>query len=125
MAVKGIHHISMKCTRSELEAVLSLYRDILGLKVAREWKDGIMLDAGNCLIEIFTTGGNNREVGAVRHFAFAVDDIDALIAQVRSAGFEVFVEPKDICIPSEPPLLARVAFFFGALGEEIELFCER
>lgn len=123
--VKGIHHISMKCTCDELERVLLLYVDILGLSVVREWADGIMLDAGNCLIEIFTVGGGSREVGAIRHLAFAVDDVDGMIEKVRSAGFDVFKEPGDICIPSEPPLPARMAFFYGALGEQIELFCEK
>ena len=85
--VKGIHHISMKCTRDELERVLQLYVGILGLSVVRKWADGIMLDAGNCLIEIFTKGGGIREVGAIRHLAFAVDDVDGMIEKVRSAGF--------------------------------------
>ena len=124
--VKGIHHVSLKCHGGEeLARVRELYADILGLSVKREWKDGIMFDAGNCLIEIFTNGEGIKETGAVRHFAFAVDDVDNMIGKVRAAGFEVFVEPKDICIPSAPPLPARMAFFYGALGEQIELFCEK
>ena len=124
--VKGIHHISLKCHGGEeLAAVKGLYSDILGLSVKREWKDGIMFDAGNCLIEVFTNGEGVKTTGAVQHFAFAVEDVDGMIEKVRSAGYEVFKGPKDICIPSKPPLPARMAFFYGALGEEIELFCEK
>ncbi len=124
--IKGIHHISLKCHGGdELEKVRELYSGILGLEVKREWCDGVMFDAGNCLIEVFTNGEGIKETGAVRHFAFAVDDVDTIIESVREAGYEVFKEPSDICIPSDPPLPARMAFFYGALGEEIELFCEK
>lgn len=34
----------------------------------------------------------------------------------------MFVEPKDIVIPSEPEYKARIAFGRGPLGEEIEFF---
>lgn len=38
---------------------------------------------------------------------------------------EVFVEPKDIEIQSDPRFPARIAFCRGPLGEEIEFFCEK
>lgn len=43
---------------------------------------------------------------------------------VRAAGYEVFVEPKDIEIASEIPFPARIAFCRGPVGEEIEFFHE-
>ena len=45
--------------------------------------------------------------------------------KLKAAGYEVFVEPKDIVIPSEPEYKARIAFGRGPLGEEIEFFQER
>ncbi len=124
--ISGIHHISMNCEKgAEYEKVLQFYRDILGMELIREWENGGMLSAGNVLLEVFTTGGGIKEKGAIRHIAFAVEDTDACAEAVRQAGYEVFVEPKEVEIPSTPPLYARVAFCKGVLGEEVEFFCER
>ena len=50
--------------------------------------------------------------------AFVNDDIDKTVADVKSAGYEVFVEPKDITVPFN----AKIAFCFGPLGEQVEFF---
>ena len=123
--VNGIHHVSMKCTKEELDRVTDFYYRILGLEIVRRWADGVMFTAGNELIEIFSTATEKNGMGVIRHFAFATDDVDACVEAVRNAGYEVITGPKDIVIPSEPELAARMAFCFGPLGEEIEFFCER
>ena len=124
--IKGIHHVSMKCSsQEEYEKTIHFYKDILGLPVKRSWNAGIMLDTGAGLIEIFNDGEEKLDKGVIRHFAFAVDDADRCIDTVRKAGYEVFVEPKDVVIASMPPLPARVAFCYGPLGEEIEFFAEK
>mgnify|MGYP004652540065 FL=1 len=64
-------------------------------------------------------------IKGIHHVSFAVDDADQCIDVVRKAGYEVFVEPKDVVIASMPPLQARVAFCYGPLGEEIEFFAEK
>ena len=53
------------------------------------------------------------------------DDVDEIIDKVKAAGYEVFVEPNDKVILSEPEYPIRMAFCFGPLGEQIEFFCER
>ena len=124
--IKGIHHVSMKCSnQEEYEKTIHFYKDILGLPVKRSWNVGIMLDTGAGLIEIFNDGEEKLDKGVIRHFAFDVDDADQCIDVVRKAGYEVFVEPKDVVIASMPPLPARVAFCYGPLGEEIEFFVEK
>ena len=124
--IKGIHHVSMKCSnQEEYEKTIHFYKDILGLQVKRSWNAGIMLDTGAGLIEIFNDGEEKLDKGVIHHFAFAVDDADQCIDVVRKAGYEVFVEPKDVVIASMPPLPARVAFCYGPLGEEIEFFVEK
>ena len=51
MAVHGIHHVSMKCGSPEnLPAVKAFYCDLLGLKVVREWPEGIMIGTGAGMI---------------------------------------------------------------------------
>ena len=47
------------------------------------------------------------------------------IQEIRESGYEVFIEPKDIVIRSEPELNARMAFCYGPLGEQVEFYMER
>ena len=86
---------------------------------------GIMFDTGNGIVEIFNDGDGALDKGVIRHFAFATDDVDACVEAVKAAGYEVFIEPKDIEIASIPAFPARIAFCKGPLGEEIELFQEK
>ncbi len=123
--ITGIHHVSMKCASAEeLERAAAFYTGVLGLTVKRRWSAGILLDTGCGYIEIFSTGEGSRETGAVRHFALAVDDVDAYMAKARAAGCELLTGPKDIEMDSAPPFRARMGFCRGPLGEQIEFFME-
>ena len=124
--IKGIHHISMKCgTEEELVKVREFYIELLGLKIVREWADGMMIDTGNGLLEIFTNAEGTRALGAIRHLALLTDDVDEIASKVKTAGYEVFIEPNDKIIESNPPYPIRMAFCYGPLGEQIEFFMER
>ena len=124
--IKGIHHISMKCnTEEELNRVKDFYISILGLEIIREWPEGIMIDTGNGYIEIFTNADGEHRLGSIRHFALLTDDVDTIAEKVKAAGYEVFVEPVDKVIDSDPKYPIRMAFCFGPLGEQVEFFCER
>ncbi len=80
--VKGLHHVSMKCSSmEEYEKTVDFYKNI-------------------------------------------TDDVDACVDAVKKAGYEVFIEPKNIEIASMPVFPARIAFCRGPLGEEIEFFQE-
>ncbi len=124
--IKGIHHISMKCgTSEELSRLKEFYIQILGLRICREWSDGIMIDTGNGLIEVFTNAEGEHQLGVIRHIALLTDDVDSMAEKVRSAGYEVFVEPNDKDIDSDPVYRIRMAFCYGPLGEQIEFYSER
>ena len=124
--IKGIHHVALKCCgNEEYEKTAGFYRDVLGLETARVWAGGTMFDTGSGLIEIFNTDEAPLPQGVIRHFALAAEDVDACAAAVSAAGYEVFVAPKNVSIPSEPAFPARIAFCKGPLGEEIEFFQER
>ena len=124
--ITGVHHIAMKCgTTEEVERVKDFYINTLGMSIRREWPDGIMIDTGNCLLEIFTNGDGVKELGALRHIAFATDDVDEIIRLVKDAGYEVFIEPTDKEMQSNPAYPFRMAFCYGPLGEEVEFFCEK
>lgn len=128
--IKGIHHVALKCKDiPTYEQALELYRDVLGMPVVRTWdKEGCpiaMLDTGAGYIELFSNGGCQLPGGVYAHLALATDDPDTLIEKVRKAGYEVFIEPKDVDLPSKPPFPIRIAFFYGPAGEEVEFFKER
>lgn len=124
--IKGLHHISLKCgTKEEFEKAKDFYLNILGFKVVREWPEGIMIDFGNGQLEIFNNGEGIKTKGALRHIAFSTDDVDEMAKKVKDAGYEVFIEPKEVTMRSEPEFHARMSFCFGPLGEEIEFFMER
>lgn len=124
--IKGLHHISMKCgTEEELAKVKEFYVDLLGLKICRTWPEGLMIDTGNGFIEVFTNAEGIHQLGAIRHLALLTDNVDELAEKVKKAGYEVFIEPNDKVIRSEPKYKIRMAFCFGPLGEQVEFFCER
>ena len=124
--IKGIHHISMKCgTAEELSKVREFYIELLGLKIIREWQEGLMSDTGNGLLEIFTNAEGTHSPGAIRHMALLTDDVDEIAAKIKKAGYEVFIEPNDKVIASNPPYPIRMAFCYGPLGEQVEFFMER
>jgi glyoxylase I family protein len=123
--ILGLHHISLKCgTTEEFEKTKSFYLEVLGFKLVREWPEGCMIDFGNGMLEIFSNGSGIKTKGALRHMAFATDDVDGLVRRVKEVGYEVFIDPNNIVIGSVPEYPARMAFCFGPLGEEIEFFQE-
>lgn len=123
--IKGIHHISMKCkNEEEYKKVRRFYVDILKLSVIKECDACILLDTGAGIVEIFRDGTESLEKGIIRHFAFAVDDVKACVDAVESAGYEVFIAPKNVQIGGDSAYSATIAFCYGPLGEEIEFFCQ-
>ena len=124
--IKGIHHISMKCgTAEELAKVREFYIELLGLEVIREWAEGMMIDTGNGLLEIFTNADGTHCLGAIRHMALLTDDVDEIATKVKAAGYVLFIEPNDRDIPSDPVYPIRMAFCYGPLGEQVEFYMER
>lgn len=127
--IHGVHHIAIKYRGIEQfnEAIL-FYSDVLGLPVIRRWGEGAasvaLIDTGSGYLELFA---NNQDLdqGLINHIAFAVDHVDEMIETVRSKGYAVTMEPKDMLFPSDPPYAVRIAFCEGPGGEKVEFFKER
>lgn len=125
--ISGFHHVSMKCRKGdEFRRVLHFYTEVLQLPVLRTWggeePDGVMFDLGNGAIELFCNRKEDAPTGIIRHIALETRDIDACVQRVKDAGYEVFIGPRPLLIPSQPPVQAQIAFCFGPLGEQIEFF---
>lgn len=126
--IKGIHHIALKSNGlEEFETLVHFYHDILEMPIIRTWGEGMnqgmMLDTGAGILELFPNAEDRPGQGALRHLALAADDVDGCIEAVRAEGYEVTTEPKDINIGGNYP--ARIAFCIGPVGEEVEFFCEK
>ena len=58
----------------------------------------------------------------LEHPSYSSFSMNELAAKVEAAGYDVFIKPKDIVIPSNPEFHVRMSFFYGPLGEQVELF---
>ena len=129
--ITGIHHVALRANGlDKYNECKAFYGDLLGLTFVREWQDAggpaCMFTTGNGIVEIFSDAEGPRALGPTDHAAFATADPDACIEAVRAAGYEVTMEPKDIDVKTETtPLVARIAFCLGPIGESIEFFYEK
>ena len=89
--IKQLAHICINS--SDLSLTKRFYTEALGLDLGFEFeKDGqpfgFYIKAGNAtFIEVFK--GDPGQVGNINHVAIQVTDLDSLITQIRSAGFDV------------------------------------
>jgi catechol 2,3-dioxygenase-like lactoylglutathione lyase family enzyme len=88
MQPRAIDHVSVNVP--DPEVALRFYVDVLGLTARTDRPDfgfgGAWLDAGAQQVHLIQ-GEAPSNVG--QHFALAVDDLDAVIAELRTRGLEV------------------------------------
>jgi catechol 2,3-dioxygenase-like lactoylglutathione lyase family enzyme len=108
----AVHHVSINV--DDVEAARRFYVDVLGMTERSDRPafsfDGAWLDAGDQqlhLIEAEVPPGNGQ------HFAIRVDDLDAVVAELRGKGIEVS-DPK-------PVATSRQAFVSDPCGNLVEL----
>jgi glyoxylase I family protein len=122
----GFHHISMHV--SDLDASINFYTKGLGFRLSFEWGVGdrrtVLLDTGDGNYLEISAGESDgfNPNGLLRHFAFRSDNCDKAIEAAREVGAIVTVEPRDVVLPSDPPMPIRIAFCKGPDGELIEFF---
>jgi len=126
----GFHHVAIKV--ADFEGTVRFYTEGLGFTVATRWGEGdgraVLLDTGDGnYFEIFAGGRPATEArpGPIQHVALRSSDVDGAIARARAAGAQVTMEPKDVAIPSDPPVPVRIAFCKAPGGETLEFFCHR
>lgn len=123
--IKAVHHVSLRAHGSEQFAkAISFYTELLGFRQVRSWGNGrgTMLDAGNCILELMSTGPDEDQDGHWSHIAFAVTDLEQMTEKIRQAGYPITKEPTKLCLGDDYPIF--ISFCRGPLGEEIEFFQE-
>ena len=122
----GFHHVAIKVARFD-EAV-RLYTEGLGFTRKAVWGEGddrgTLLDTGDGnYLEIFAGGleaaGDHPRIF---HFALRTTDTDAAHAVALAAGAVETMAPKDVVIPSTPPIPIRISFVRTPTGESVEFF---
>lgn len=112
MRPSAIHHVSINV--SDAEACTAFYTAVLGGELRTDRPDfgfgGAWIDFGPTQVHLI-----EAEVppNHGQHFALAVDDLDATVAELRAAGVHVG-DPK-------PVGSARQAFLTDPSGNAIEL----
>ena len=110
----GVHHVSLNV--ADVDAACHFYEEVLGLtRIERPdfGFPGAWFDTGGGQIHLLEVGDHTAPDG--QHFAFRVDDIDAVHADLVAKGIDV----------SEPsagfPGAGRQAFLKDPSGNLIEL----
>jgi glyoxylase I family protein len=88
MQPAGLHHVSLMVP--DVEAGLAFYVGVLGLSVRADRPDfgigGAWLDCGGQQVHLVEGSPPNR---AGQHFAMRVDDLDAVVTELRAGGYDV------------------------------------
>jgi methylmalonyl-CoA/ethylmalonyl-CoA epimerase len=88
---------------SDLDAAVALYEDTFGMPVAHretvesQGVEAVLMDVGDGHVELLRALSPDTAVGkflekrgeGLHHVAYAVDDIDAVLDELRSAGVEL------------------------------------
>ncbi len=123
--ITGVHHIAVFPTADKYNETVDFYTKLLGFPVTQSWGEGeqkcLMVSCGdNSCMEIIPSEKEHGKDGPLVHVAFwCGDGLDGIVEDVRRAGYTVRVEPQEVELCGKT---VRNAFFYGPLGEEIELF---
>jgi catechol 2,3-dioxygenase-like lactoylglutathione lyase family enzyme len=114
-----------KIPASDLERARRFYREQLGLEPVEERRGGLRYVCGTSEFHVFASSG--AASGEATQLGFEVDDIDAVVAELRARGvrFETFdaggfdVTDQIVTVPDHYPSKGtgeRGAFFYDSEG---------
>jgi catechol 2,3-dioxygenase-like lactoylglutathione lyase family enzyme len=112
MTPTGIHHVSINVT--DTTSAVEFYTSVLGLTVRDDRPDfsfaGAWLDLAGQLVHLLEI---DMPDDRGQHFAIGVDDIDAVVAEIRGRGVTIS-DPK-------PVGSGRQSFLHDPSGNLVEL----
>ena len=108
----AVHHVSLNV--GDVDEAISFYVDVLGLSVRDDRPDfgigGAWLDAGGQQVHLIESEPPSARG---QHFALLVDDLDAVVSDLRSRGVTVS--------DASPVGTGRQAFLNDPAGNLVEL----
>ena len=113
MKLAGVHHVSLNV--DDAEKTGRFYIDVLGLEELPRPNlgfPGYWLRSGNQEIHLIQVNDHRKPGG--EHFAFRVDDVDAVCRELAERGVKVSA-------PMQVPGAGRQAFFRDPAGNLVEL----
>jgi glyoxylase I family protein len=131
MNIKAIHHIAILTDKDNYVVSKDFYTSVLGFEIIletyRKERDSYKLDlaiAGKYQIELFSfpdfrPRGSYPEAKGLRHLAFAVDNIEEAVTELRAKG----VETEAIRIDELTG--QKFVFFNDPNGQPLELYEEQ
>lgn len=125
------HHIALQT--SDFEKSLKFYTEGLGFEiyktfVASSGKNVALIDIGEgSYFEIFSDGekndGKRDYAGRYFHLALKVNDAKAAYKRaIEYGGEEMGKAPREMELPTTPPMPVVIGFIKGPDGEELEFF---
>lgn len=128
----GVNHVGIVVR--DLRESAAWYKRHLGLEPIYEYGfpgvKALFIGRGDIRLELFQTEGanpmaaerseppTNLKIGGINHVALTVDDLDALIEELRTGGVEVVSEPREVPDGHGD----RFAFIHDNEGMLVELF---
>ncbi|WP_307302777.1 MULTISPECIES: VOC family protein [Paenibacillus] len=142
IGINGLAHVAIQA--EDYKKTLLFYQEVLGFRIGHQWslpdfhiEHACMLispDQRTC-IELFDTGAvipaqgeraqSRDEVryGAMLHFAFYVDDVEAIYQQSLAYGASPYIKPAHLVL-GHPELVVHNAVIQSPNGEVIEFLEE-
>lgn len=121
MKISHTHHIAL--FTANVDRLRDFYTTVLGCPIVGRipGHNIVFVDCGSTAIEIVenTERAASSGVGGWTHLALQVDDIDAVYAELSTAGVAFHLPPTSF--PEDAPWF-RIAFFRDPDGNELELF---
>ena len=108
--LQRLHHVGIVV--QDLDASLAWYREHLGFERSTGYTipgaRAVFASHGEVRLEFFETEGaapmspdretpaTNLKLGGINHFAIAVDDLDATLAELQAKGVEIASPPREV-----------------------------
>ena len=88
--IKRVNWLEVKVT--DMREAVAFYRDVLGLKVKKEWSSYVIFDLPGTLTFAIMLGGKKGRKEGAPNIYFAVEDLDAEYEKLKEKGVN-FIEP--------------------------------
>ena len=90
MLIDRVSWLEVRVT--DMKEAIVFYRDVLGLKVKREWNYYVMFDLPGTLTFAIMLGGKKGRKEGAPNIYFSVENVDAEYEKLKEKGVK-FVEP--------------------------------